>query len=255
MAPVAFISGSTRGIGRAIAEKLAQDGFAVAINGRRDGPEMAGTLEALRATGARATGIAMDLSDPANHAAALDTAEAALGPITTLVCNAGVGPLRRVDLLQVQPDSFDHCISGNARGPFFLAQAFARRLLARDRQAGHHALIFISSANAEAASLGKADYCVSKAGLAMVARLFALKLSPVGVQVADVRPGVIETALSAAVVQGYRQQIEAGGLTLSPRVGQPEDVAAAVLALASGRLPYLTGSVLQIDGGLAMPRF
>lgn len=255
MSPVAFVTGSTRGIGRAIALDLARAGFAVAVNGRRESAEMDQTISMLQKIGAPAVGIAADLSDPATHDPALQQVEASLGPITALVCNAGVGPLRRVDLLEAGPDSFDHCIAGNTRGPFFLAQAHARRLLSRARPAAHHSVIFISSANAEATSLGKADYCVSKAGLAMVAKLFAMKLCPLGIQVADIRPGIIETALSAAVIDGYRQRVAAGEITLTPRVGQPEDIASAVRAIATGQLPYLAGSVLQIDGGLSMARF
>ncbi len=254
MTGVAFISGSTRGIGRAIAIQLAAEGFALAVNGRSDGPAMTETVASLRAAGAEAAGIPADLSDPLNHEAALDDAERALGPITALVCNAGVGPLQRVDLLETSAQSFDHCVAGNARGPFFLAQAHARRVLVRDRAADHHSVIFISSANAEAASLGKAEYCVSKAGLAMVAKLFALKLCPLGIQVADIRPGIIETDLSASVIDVYRAHIATGGITLTPRVGQPQDIAAAVAAIATGSLPYLAGSVLHIDGGLAVER-
>lgn len=255
MPGVALVTGSTRGIGRAIAVALAEDGFAVAINGRSQSTEMADTVAHLQAMGVRAVGIAADLSNPEDHKKTLDRVETELGPVTSLICNAGVGPLRRVDLLEAEPESFDHCIAGNTKGPFFLAQSYAKRVLTRNACANHRSLIFISSANAEAASLSKADYCVSKAGLAMIAKLFALKLCPAGIQVADVRPGIIETALSAAVIDGYRRQVKAGEITLMPRVGQPQDVAAAVAAIASGRLPYLAGSVLQIDGGLAMARF
>lgn len=249
-----LVTGSTRGIGLAIALKLAARGFAVAINGREQGTGMSRALEALRATGASAIAVAGDMARPENHRPVLDQVETQLGPIVSLVCNAGVGPLRRSDILDVEPDSFDHCMAANARGPFFLAQEFARRLAGRDDEGRHRSLIFISSANAEAASLNKAEYCVSKAAVAMVAKTFALKLSPLGVQVADIRPGIIETDLSAPVIEEYARRIREEGLTLSPRVGRPDDVAHAVAAISAGDLPYVTGTVLPVDGGLSMAR-
>lgn len=251
---VALVTGSTRGIGLAIALKLAGRGFAVAINGREEGPGMSRALEAIREAGAAAIAVAGDMSSPENHRLALDRIEKELGPLDCLVCNAGVGPLRRADILDVGIDSFDHCMAANARGPLFLAQEFARRLAGRDDDGRHRALIFISSANAEAASLNKAEYCFSKAAVAMVAKAFALKLSPIGVQVADIRPGIIETDLSAPVIEEYARRIREEGLTLSPRVGRPDDVAHAVAAIAAGDLPYVTGTVLPVDGGLSMAR-
>lgn len=195
-----------------------------------------------------------DISIPESHGPLLNRVEAKFGPLDCVICNAGVGPLRRADILDVGTDSFDHCMAANARGPFFLAQEFSRRLVGREGDRRHRSLIFISSANAEAASLNKSEYCVSKAAVAMVAKAFALKLSPFGVQVADIRPGIIETDLSAPVIQEYARRIREEGLTLSPRVGCPDDVAHAVTAIAAGDLPYVTGTVLSVDGGLSMAR-
>lgn len=251
---VALVTGSTRGIGLAIALKLAERGFAVAINGRHEGPGMLRALEAVRKSGVDVISVAGDMSEPENHGPILDRIERELGPLDCLVCNAGVGPLRRSDILDVGTDSFDHCMAANARGPFFLAQEFARRVALRESADRHRSLVFISSANAVAASLNKAEYCVSKAAIAMVAKVFAMKLSPLGVQVADVRPGIIETDLSAPVIAEYARRIREEGLTLSPRVGRPDDVAHAVAALAAGDLPYVTGTVLPVDGGLSMAR-
>lgn len=251
---VALVTGSTRGIGLAIAMKLASRGFAVAINGREEGPGMDRAMDAMREAGGYVMAVVGDMSRPENHGPVLDRIEAELGPLDCLICNAGVGPLRRSDILEVEADSFDHCMMANARGPFFLAQEFARRVAGSGADRPHRSLIFISSANAEAASLNKAEYCVSKAAVAMVAKVFAMKLSPLGVQVADIRPGIIETDLSAPVIQDYARRIRDEGLTLTPRVGQPDDVAQAVAAIAAGDLPYLTGTVLSVDGGLSMAR-
>lgn len=253
-AKVVFVTGSTRGIGLAIALKLAAQGFAVAINGREKSNGLSQALDAVRREGGNAIAIAADMSQPDCHRHVLDQIEDELGTLDSVVCNAGVGPLRRSDILEVGTDSFDHCIAANARGPFFLAQEFARRLVGAEARDRHRSLIFISSANAEAASLNKAEYCVSKAAVAMVAKTYAAKLSPMGVQVVDVRPGIIETQLSAPVIGEYERRIREEGLTLSPRVGQPDDVAHAVVAVVAGELPYVTGTVLSIDGGLSMAR-
>ncbi|SNT23332.1 3-ketoacyl-ACP reductase [Antarctobacter heliothermus] len=256
MKKTAFVSGSSRGIGRAIAVELARRGFAVAINGRAESAALSQTLNAIEAAGGHGVAVPGDVTQPANIAPLLDRVEAALGPITTLVANAGAGPLRRADILEVAPDGLMHCLTANTVGPFFLVQECARRMLGRQAPEGQHTSIsIISSANATAASPNKADYCISKAGTAMIAKLFAQKLSPHGVQVVDIRPGVIETDLSAAVIDEYRRRIAEEDLALFPRVGQPEDIAKVAGCIADGDLPYVTGSVIAVDGGLSAERF
>ncbi|MCV2869298.1 3-ketoacyl-ACP reductase [Defluviimonas sp. WL0002] len=256
MSGIAFVSGASRGIGRAIALELGRRGFAVAVNGRTETAAMDATVAEIERTVGRAVPVPGDVSDPELVPILLDAAEAQLGPLTTLVANAGAGPMRRADLLEVTPDGLSHCLVANTIGPFFLLQTFAKRLLGRPNADGtHRSITLISSANAIAASPNKGDYCVSKAGAAMVAKLFAQRLSPEGIQVVDVRPGVIETDLSASVVDAYRRRIVEEGLALEPRVGQPKDVARVVGSVASGDLPYVTGSVIAVDGGLSMERF
>lgn len=256
MTNVAFVSGSSRGIGRAIALELAARGMSVAVNGRSASDDLANVVSEIRAKGGVATAIPGDVSNLAEIPGLLQSAEDFLGALTTLVANAGVGPLRRADLLDVEADSIMHCLNVNTVGPFFLLQSFARMVLARPASGNQHCSItLISSANATAASPNKGDYCVSKAGASMIAKLFAQRLSPHGVHVMEVRPGVIETDLSAAVIDEYRRRINDEGLTLLPRTGRPEDVARVVGCIAAGDMSYVTGSSIDVDGGLAMERF
>jgi NAD(P)-dependent dehydrogenase (short-subunit alcohol dehydrogenase family) len=251
----ALVTGGGRGIGRAVALALARAGWSVAVNDLAAGEDLAGTVAALSALGVRAGAVVGDVSDLSAHARMLDAAEAAVGPLTTLVNNAGVSVLSRGDLLDVTPESFDRCHRVNARGTFFLTQAFARRLLDRARDEGiHHAIVTISSSNAEAVSIARGEYCVSKAGVAMASKLFAVRLAPEGIGSYDVRPGIIETPMTAAVRDAYARRI-ADGLTPTPRMGTPDDVANIVVALARGDLAFATGQAIQADGGLVIPRF
>ena len=252
---VALVTGGRRGIGKAIALALAEEGFAVAVNAETDADDLHATVAEIVAMGVPALALVGDVAELAGHEALLDAAEARLGPLTTLVNNAGVGVLERGDPLDVTPASFDRCLAVNARAVFFLSQCFARRLLGRPRDAArHHAIVTITSANAEAVALNRAEYAVSKAAASMATRAFAARLGAAGIDVYEVRPGVIATDMTAPALDDYRRRIEAG-LTLTPRVGQPADVGAAVATLASGRLPYATGQAIHVDGGLALARF
>lgn len=251
----ALITGSSRGIGRAIALELARRGFRVAVHGRTDSED----LEAARADCAALSGTAVavsgDLADLGGHDAILDTAEAGIGPLTTLVSNAGVGALRRVDLLETGQDSFDRCMALNARAPFFLMQAFARRLLGRPRpDDAHYAIISVSSISAVAASPNRIEYCMSKAAAAMMAKTFALRLAPERIQVFDIQPGIIATDMSRAALPAYQARIDDEGLLPMPRIGDPVDVARSCAAAACGDLPYSVGQVLRPDGGLVLER-
>ncbi len=255
MGQVAFVTGSSRGIGRAVALALAARGFDVAVNGRAASDALERTVADVRAIGVSAIAISGDVGELAAHQAMLDQAEAALGPLTTLINNAGVGPLQRADLLETSEASYDHCLLLNAKAVYFLMQAFARRLLSRSREPGlHYSVVTISSISAEAASINRGDYCVSKAAAAMATKAFAARLAPEGIQVFDVQPGIIETDMSAPAMANYRRRIEQEGLTLIKRAGQPDDVARVVASAVSGGLPYMAGQVLRVDGGLGMLR-
>jgi len=249
---VVLVTGGRRGIGLAVAEGLAAAGFDVAITGTRDDDVAKAAVGKLTAQGINAAFVAGDVGDADDHARVLDTAEAALGPIDVLVSNAGIAPPQRLDLMETTPANFDIVLDVNLRGAFFLAQAVAKRMLGRGAN-DKRALIFISSCSAEMVSTNRIEYCISKAGLAMAIKGFAVRLARDGIPVFEVRPGIIRTDMTAGVEAKYDALI-AQGLVPAQRWGEPADVAAAVTALARGDLAYSTGSVIDVGGGLAISR-
>ncbi|MEM8630384.1 MAG: 3-ketoacyl-ACP reductase [Pseudomonadota bacterium] len=252
---VALVTGSSRGIGLGAAEALVRAGFAVALNGPADDDELAAAVATIEAAGGKAVKAPFDVSDLAAHDPALAKVEEALGPLTALVNNAGVGVLSRGDPLDVSEESWDRCLTINTKAVFFLTQAFAKRLLARDRDPDQfHSIVNVTSSNAEAVAEPRSEYAASKAGAAMVSRSWAVRLGREGIAVYDVRPGLIETDMTAPVIAHYEERAKAG-LTLFPRVGHPEDVGTIIASLASGNLPYTTGQVIYADGGMLVPRF
>jgi NAD(P)-dependent dehydrogenase (short-subunit alcohol dehydrogenase family) len=255
MRQVALVTGSSRGIGLAAAEALAREGFAIAVNGPVADDELAGAVGRIAALGVPTVAAAFDVSDIACHDAELARIEAALGPLTTLVNNAGVGVLQRGDLLDVTEASWDRCLKINAKAMFFLSQAFARRLLVRPRPAElFHCIVNVTSSNAVAVAVQRAEYCASKAAAAMVSKALAVRLGPENIAVYDVQPGLIATEMTAPVIEMYAKRAEEG-LTLFPRVGQPADMGAIIAVLAVGKLPYTTGQAISADAGMLVPRF
>jgi len=258
--PVALITGASRGIGRAIAVALADAGYDIAGTARasRDAAQPR-TLDEVGARvaerGRRWLPIEADVSDLDGHAGVFERVDAAFGRLDLFVSNAGVAPERRMDVLETTPGSFDRVMGTNLRGAFFLAQRAARWMLERRRaEAGRRPrIVFIGSVSAEASSPSRAEYCMSKAGLGMAARVFADRLSSEGIPVFEVRPGIIRTDMTAPVHERYDALI-AGGLVPQRRWGEPEDVARAVVAIARGDFDYSTGLVVDVGGGLTMPR-
>jgi len=251
----ALITGSSRGIGKGIALALARAGFAIGINARKHNEEVEGTLAELSDLGVTAAAVVGDVGNIDGHQAMLDTAEAALGPLTTLVNNAGVSVMSRGDLLDVTPESYDRCQTINTRGAFFLTQAWASRVMARERDpALHHAVITVSSANALAASILRGEYCISKAGMSMMAKLFAVRLGGDDIGSYEIQPGLIETDMSAPAQDMYRRRIKEG-LTITQRMGLPSDMGSIAASMATGQLAFCTGQSVQADGGLLIQRF
>lgn len=252
---VAFVTGSSRGIGLASAVALARKGFDVALNARSDNDELDAAAKTIEAEGQKAHKAAFDVSKIDQHDAILADIENALGPITTLVNNAGVGVMSRGDPLDVTEESYDRCLDVNAKAMFFLTQAHVKRLLKRQRDAAlHYAIINITSSNATAVAVPRGEYCASKAAAAMISNVFAARLGEENIPVFDVRPGLIATEMTQAVIASYQKRAEEG-LCLFPRVGQPEELGTVVATLATGGIPYTTGQAIAVDGGMLLPRF
>ncbi len=255
MKPTAIVTGSSRGIGFGAAIALAQSGFDVALNGEINNEELDLAVKAVADLGVKAYKAPFDVADHSSHDRVLAEIEEALGPITTLVNNAGVGVLSRGDPLDVSEESWDRCMSVNAKSMFFLTQTFVKRLLSTERDPKlFYSIINVTSSNAVAVAEPRAEYAASKAAAAMVSKAWATRLGRESIAVYDVQPGLIETDLTAPVIDQYKERA-AQGLTLFPRVGQPEEVGEVIVTLASGKLPYTTGQTISADGGLLVPRF
>jgi NAD(P)-dependent dehydrogenase (short-subunit alcohol dehydrogenase family) len=248
-----LVTGARRGIGRAIALALADADFDVAVSDIENDDALQAVAQSIRDRGMKSTAIAADISRIEDHSRILDEAAAVLGPLTTLVNNAGVAVLSRGDLLDVTPESYDRCLNINTRGTFFLTQAFARRL--RDVPTHcHRSIVTVTSTNALAPSILRGEYCVSKAGTSMMSKLFAARLSDEDIGVYEIQPGFIETEMTKPAKARYDGLIE-NGLTVIKRWGRPEDVARVAVTMAQGLLPYTVGQAIQVDGGLMHVRY
>lgn len=252
---VALVTGGARGIGLGISRQLAADGFNLAVNGRREEADVATTLDELRQLGSDVLYCRADVSDAAGREQMVAAIRTRFGRLDVLVNNAGVAPDVRADILDATPESFDRLIAINLRGPYFLTQLVARWMVEqRAADLGFAGVIVnVSSVSATVASVNRGDYCISKAGVAMATKLWAARLAEFGIQVYEVRPGVIRTDMTSGVTAKYDKLI-ADGLTVDPRWGTPEDVGRVVGVLAWGELAYATGNVIMVDGGLTLPR-
>jgi NAD(P)-dependent dehydrogenase (short-subunit alcohol dehydrogenase family) len=248
--PVALVTGASRGIGRGIAIALGGLGWRVAVNfagNRAAADECVGLVARV---GGEALAIQGDISVAADRTRLVDGTIAWGGRLDLLVNNAGIAPSTRADLLQAGEESFDRLMAVNLKGPFFLTQLAARRMVeqAPDPAGCRGQVVIVSSISAYTASVDRGDYCVAKAGLGMVTKLFAARLADLGIRVYEVRPGVIATDMTGPVKSKYDALI-ADGLTPIRRWGAPDDIGRAVAMLARGDLPFSTGEVLNVDGG------
>jgi NAD(P)-dependent dehydrogenase (short-subunit alcohol dehydrogenase family) len=258
--PVAFITGASRGIGRGVAIELARHGYNVAGSSRVIEPEKteSGIFEVKRRVeelGGEFLPLQGDVARLEDHEPMLAAILDRFGRVDLLVNNAGVAPEKRLDVLETTPASFDRVLSINQRGPFFLSQRVARQMIAQlaENPDPKPSIVFITSVSAYMSSPSRAEYCISKAGLSMAAAIFAQRLAEVGINVYEVRPGIIKTDMTAPVQEKYDKLI-GEGLIPQARWGLPEDVGKAVASLVSGDFQYSTGLVVEVSGGMNIQR-
>jgi 3-oxoacyl-[acyl-carrier protein] reductase len=252
---VALITGASRGIGKAITLALAESGLDVVINFASQHEAAAQVQKEASRFGVRAELIQADISQTVDHGRIRESLNANFGRLDVLVNNAGVAPKVREDMLIASEESFDRLMNINLRGPYFLTQRLSRWMVElRQKQPDYSPVIVnISSVSAYASSPNRADYCLTKAGIAMMTQLYAHRLAEFGIPVFEIRPGIIETDMTAAVKEKYDRLI-ADGLTPIPRWGKPADVAKAVTAIVQGSFPFSTGEVFNVDGGFHLRR-
>ncbi len=258
--PVALVTGSGAGIGRGIAIRLATDGYAVILNSRSADPSVtdAGAYEVkatIEAEGGVAEVCRGDVSSGDDRRRLVDFADEKFGRLDLLVNNAGVAPKERLDILEASEESFDRVLNINLKGPYFLTQLAVNKML--EYQAAGTVetprVVFVSSISAYMSSPSRGEYCVSKAGLSMGAKLFAHRLAEESVPVIEVCPGIIETNMTAGVKDKYDSVI-ADGLVPARRWGRPEDIASVVSAFGRGDLDFCNGSLIEVGGGIGIQR-
>ena len=250
---VALVTGAGRGIGRGIAQSLAKQGFLIAINYAGNAAAANECLALVREAGGDGITVRADVALGEDRGHLVDETLKAFGRIDLLVNNAGVAPNVRADLLEAGEESFDRLININLKGPYFLTQAVANHMIVQVKSGqegpfGPPRIVTVTSISAYTASVNRGDYCVAKAGLAMLTSLYAARLAEYGINVYEVRPGVIATDMTGAVKEKYDKLIADGAWPIR-RWGYPDDIGRAVSAIATGALPYSTGEVINVDGG------
>ena len=251
--PVAVVTGASRGIGRSVALELASLGYDLVINrAQEQQPEV---LEEVGALGARCEFAPGSIAEPQVRRQVVELTKARFGRCDILVNNAGAAPLKRMDLLEATEESFERVLSINLKGPYFLTQLVANWMIEQRKQDSQRPLriVNIGSISAYTSSPSRGEYCISKAGIAMMTKLYADRLAEYDIGVFEISPGIIETDMTRAVKDKYDRLI-AEGLTPIRRWGKPGDVAKAVGAIAEGRLDFSTGSVINVDGGFHLRR-
>ncbi len=257
--PVAFVTGASRGIGRGIAIELAKQGWNLAGLSRLFDPKNTGSglfevKKRVEEAGGEFLPLQGDVASLADHAHLLELILEKYDRLDLLVNNAAVTPEKPLDILETTTGSFDRVLGINLRGPFFLTQHIAQRMIAKPAADRKPAIVFITSISAVMPSPSRAEYCMSKAGLSMAAAVFADRLAEYGVNVYEVRPGFIKTEMTSATIEEKFDEVTSKGLMPQKRWGLPEDVGKAVAALVSGNFAYSTGAVIEVSGGMNLRR-
>jgi 3-oxoacyl-[acyl-carrier protein] reductase len=252
---VTLVTGGSRGIGRGIAVALGAQGWTVIVNYRGNAEAAAECVQLVEDAGGTAQAVQADVGRSADRDALIEKILLDFGHLDLLVNNAGMAPRQRMDILEMSEESYDEVMAVNLKGPFFLTQTVARNMLEliKDGVMAGGNVINIGSMSAYVASISRAEYCVSKAGMGMMTRLYADRLANENINVYEVRPGIIATDMTSVVTEKYDKLI-AEGLTPIRRWGQPDDVAKICVAIAQGYLPYSTGEVINVDGGIHIQR-
>ena len=257
---VAFVTGASRGIGRGVALALANEGFTVVGNGRSFFPEdtdkgLFEVKKTIEESGGNFFPIQGDVSSPDDRERMITEILMKYGKIDLLVNNAGVAPLKRMDMLETTEESYDRVMDINLKGPFFLTQAIANKMIEykNENPTYEPKIIFVTSISVYFSSPSRAEYCISKAGLSNVSTLFAHRLAEYGINVYEIRPGITDTDMTSGVKEKYDKLI-AEGLIPQNRWGTPEDMGKSVAALARGDFPYSTGTIIEASGGMQIQR-
>ncbi len=255
MSKVAFITGGTRGIGLGIALELAKAGFNLALNGLRDEVEVKPVLVELSKYGVEVAYLKGDISKSADRTKMVEGILNRFDKVNILINNAGIAPKERKDLLEATEDSFEKVLKVNLQGPYFLTQLVAKLMIDQKKlfPDEYFCILNISSVSAKIASVNRGEYCISKAGIAMATKLWASRLGEYDIPVYEIQPGVIHTDMTAEVHEKYDSLFE-NGLAIQSRWGVPEDVGKVAVAMASGMMPYSTGQVVRVDGGMSILR-
>ncbi|MBQ5591753.1 MAG: 3-ketoacyl-ACP reductase [Clostridia bacterium] len=243
---VAVVTGGSRGIGKAIAEALLNINYTVIITARNESED----IKSLKTSFAdKVFFFPCDISSEEDRKGLFSFARDNFGKLDLLVNNAGVAPRERKDILDITPEDFDFLTDINLKGTFFVTQTLAPLLTENEKSR----IVNISSMSAYTASVNRGEYCISKAGISMITKLFAARLAEYGVSVIEIRPGIIETDMTSKVKEKYEKLI-AEGITPINRMGLPEDVAKCVASVAQGNFDFCTGTVIDCDGGFNVRR-
>jgi len=260
--PVAIVTGASRGIGKGIAKELASLGYDLVVNyfdftaeGKPDESKALQTQKEIKDLGTECEILRGDISNAGDRDSLVALAKSTFGRCDILMNNAGVAPSKRMDLLEATEESFERVLGINLKGPYFLTQKVANWMIEQQKAHPERAYRIVStgSISSYTSSPPRGEYCVSKAGISMMTKLYADRLAEYGIGVFEISPGIIMTDMTSVVKDKYDKLI-AEGVTPIKRWGLPEDIGKVVGAIAEGRLDFSTGQVISVDGGFHLRR-